>query len=102
MSAFIRGIRMPLSTTSMPVSFRTVSNPPDRLGDLDPPGIDIIVNLSIKSGRSIEPAAMSADLYKASYTLEEEPDALEGWCARCDPGDGRTRSVPSPDPSHRP
>lgn len=35
-------------------------------GDLDPPGIDIIVNLSAKSGRDFQPVAMSADLYKAS------------------------------------
>ncbi|MGW9172955.1 Wadjet anti-phage system protein JetD domain-containing protein [Streptomyces decoyicus] len=48
-------------------------------GDLDPPGIDIIVKLSAKSGRTITPIAMTPELYAAGYMLEEEDKALDGW-----------------------
>ncbi|MEU6776000.1 Wadjet anti-phage system protein JetD domain-containing protein [Streptomyces sp. NPDC046759] len=48
-------------------------------GDLDPPGIDIIVNLSNKSGRTIVPVAMSEQLYQTGYMLEEDRTALDGW-----------------------
>lgn len=48
-------------------------------GDLDPPGIEIIINLSSKSGRKIQPVAMDPDLYRTGYMLEEDPDALQSW-----------------------
>ncbi|MEV0223321.1 Wadjet anti-phage system protein JetD domain-containing protein [Streptomyces sp. NPDC050704] len=48
-------------------------------GDLDPPGIDIIVKLSAKSGRSITPVGMTPELYAAGYLLEEDEETLAGW-----------------------
>ncbi|MFD7325673.1 Wadjet anti-phage system protein JetD domain-containing protein [Streptomyces sp. NPDC059875] len=48
-------------------------------GDLDPPGIDIIHNLSNKSGRTIQPVAMDPVLYAAGPKLVEAPKDLEGW-----------------------
>nr|WP_239148547.1 Wadjet anti-phage system protein JetD domain-containing protein [Streptomyces anulatus] len=48
-------------------------------GDLDPPGIDIIANLSAKSGRTITPIGMTPELYAAGYMLEEEDEALAAW-----------------------
>ncbi|WP_327668126.1 MULTISPECIES: Wadjet anti-phage system protein JetD domain-containing protein [unclassified Streptomyces] len=48
-------------------------------GDLDPPGIDIIVKLSAKSGRAITPIGMTPELYAAGYMLEEEDEALAAW-----------------------
>lgn len=53
-------------------------------GDLDPPGIDIIINLSTKSGRSITPVGMSPELYESGYMLEEESEALDGWRERAE------------------
>ncbi|MFJ8248708.1 Wadjet anti-phage system protein JetD domain-containing protein [Streptomyces sp. NPDC094466] len=48
-------------------------------GDLDPPGIDIILDLSAKSGRSIQPIAMEAELFRCGRKLVEEPSELEKW-----------------------
>lgn len=48
-------------------------------GDLDPPGIDIILDLSEKSGRDIQPIAMDAKLYRRGRKLVEEPSQLEKW-----------------------
>lgn len=48
-------------------------------GDLDPPGIDIIVNLSSKSNRTIQPVAMDPVLYAAGYLLDEGSEDLENW-----------------------
>lgn len=48
-------------------------------GDLDPPGIDIILDLAEKSGRSIQPIAMDAELYRRGRKLVEEPPQLEKW-----------------------
>lgn len=48
-------------------------------GDLDPPGIDIIINLSNKSGRTIQPVAMDPELYKTGFMLEEDAQALQSW-----------------------
>ncbi|MEU6573572.1 Wadjet anti-phage system protein JetD domain-containing protein [Streptomyces sp. NPDC046805] len=48
-------------------------------GDLDPAGIDIILDLSEKSGRSIQPIAMDAELYCRGRKLVEEPSQLEKW-----------------------
>ncbi|MFB6555833.1 Wadjet anti-phage system protein JetD domain-containing protein [Streptomyces sp. NPDC056405] len=48
-------------------------------GDLDPPGIDIILDLSEKSGRSIQPIAMDAELYRRGRKLVEEPSQLAKW-----------------------
>ncbi|UED83193.1 Wadjet anti-phage system protein JetD domain-containing protein [Streptomyces profundus] len=53
-------------------------------GDLDPDGIDIIVNLRAKSGRTIHPVGMSAELYKAGYMLEEDPETAEGCRERAE------------------
>lgn len=48
-------------------------------GDLDPPGIGIILDLAEKSGRSIQPIAMDAELYRRGRKLMEEPSQLEKW-----------------------
>ncbi|MGY0489139.1 Wadjet anti-phage system protein JetD domain-containing protein [Streptomyces sp. WG-D5] len=60
-------------------------------GDLDPPGIDIIANLSAKSGRTITPVAMSEQLYQAGYMLEEDADDLDGWRRQAEQ---QTRTAP--------
>ncbi|MCT9934529.1 DUF2220 domain-containing protein [Planotetraspora sp. A-T 1434] len=49
-------------------------------GDLDPPGIEIILNLSTKCGRTIHPVAMDADLYAAGYMLDEDTEDRRNWC----------------------
>ncbi|MFJ3762861.1 Wadjet anti-phage system protein JetD domain-containing protein [Streptomyces sp. NPDC090080] len=48
-------------------------------GDLDPPGIGIIRDLAEKSGRTIQPIGMDADLYRRGRKLVEEPTQLEKW-----------------------
>ncbi|MFE3718256.1 Wadjet anti-phage system protein JetD domain-containing protein [Streptomyces cyaneofuscatus] len=48
-------------------------------GDLDPPGIGIILDLAGKSGRSIQPIGMDAELYRRGRKLVEEPSQLEKW-----------------------
>ncbi|MET8061968.1 Wadjet anti-phage system protein JetD domain-containing protein [Streptomyces microflavus] len=48
-------------------------------GDLDPPGIEIILGLSEKSGRRIQPIAMDAELYRRGRKLAEEPSQLRKW-----------------------
>ncbi|MFD7645477.1 Wadjet anti-phage system protein JetD domain-containing protein [Kitasatospora sp. NPDC059795] len=50
-------------------------------GDLDPPGVDIILNLAHKSERVIQPVGMDVDLYQRGCKLEEEPEQLERWRA---------------------
>ncbi|MFJ2172660.1 Wadjet anti-phage system protein JetD domain-containing protein [Streptomyces sp. NPDC087851] len=51
-------------------------------GDLDPPGIDIILDLAEKSGRGIRPIAMDAELYRRGRKLVEGPAQLEKWLNR--------------------
>ncbi|MBF8187833.1 hypothetical protein ITP53_19255 [Nonomuraea sp. K274] len=51
-------------------------------GDLDPPGIEIILNLQAKSGRTIHPVAMDADLYGAGYMLDEDAEDRMNWCRK--------------------
>ncbi|MFD9551735.1 Wadjet anti-phage system protein JetD domain-containing protein [Nocardia salmonicida] len=51
-------------------------------GDLDPPGIEIIINLAEKSDRDIQPIAMDAELYERGYMLEEDLDARLKWQTR--------------------
>lgn len=79
--AHFLGIRVP---ESMPIA---------AWGDLDPPGIDIILDLSAKSGRSILPIAMDAELYRRGRKLVEEPSQLEKWLNEAKK---HAETVPSP------
>ncbi|MER7805548.1 Wadjet anti-phage system protein JetD domain-containing protein [Streptomyces parvulus] len=62
-------------------------------GDLDPPGIDIILDLADKSGRSIKPIAMDVELYRRGRKLVEEPSQLEKWLTQAQQ---QADTVPSP------
>ncbi|MFE4392275.1 MULTISPECIES: Wadjet anti-phage system protein JetD domain-containing protein [Streptomycetaceae] len=61
-------------------------------GDLDPPGVGIILNLAEKSDRAIRPIGMDAVLYHNGSKLDEEPAELERWRAAAQT---MTESVPA-------